>query len=128
MRMARSSLTRESRLRYVSGLGVPQDWLDQHTLPDSLCDCWLSNLEICRSLADVMARRMVLSEVIRLVGQARLPVDSELALLDSVADPVEPHVHCLGAFCLDCVVGDAAGRGVVCLDWSRAFLFPSHLL
>ena len=69
---------------------------------------------------------MVLGKVIRLVGRARLPVDSDLALLDSISDPVEPHVHGFGAFRLDGFVGDAFGCGVVGLDRCWAFLFPPH--
>ena len=69
---------------------------------------------------------MVLGKVIRLVGRARLPVDSEFALLDSISDPVEPHVHGFRALRLDSFVGDAFGGGVVGLDRCGAFFLPSH--
>ena len=59
---------------------------------------------------------MVLGKVVRLVGRARLPVYSELALLDSISDPVESHIHRFGAFCLNGFVGDTLSCGVVGLD------------
>ncbi len=30
--------------------------------------------------------------------------EAELVLADAVTDPVEPHINCLAAFLLDCVV------------------------
>ena len=61
---------------------------------------------------------MVLCVVVRVVGLAGLPVDSELALLDSVSYPEEAHVHCFGSLGFDGVVGNSFGRGVVGLHGS----------
>ena len=79
------------------------------------------------SYLDVMGGRVVLRVVVRVVGLAGLPVDSKLALLDSVTYPEEAHVHCFGSLGLDCVVGNAFGRRVVGLHGSRSVLWPSHL-
>lgn len=69
--------------------------------------------------------RMVLGEIIGKIVTAFLPVDSELALADAIADPVEAHVDGFGAALLDSVVDDAFGTGVVSLDWSGG-LGPAH--
>ena len=55
-----------------------------------------------------------------MIGLAGFPMDSELALLDSVVDPEEAHVHCFGALDLDCVVGNAFCSRVICLNGCRA--------
>ena len=56
---------------------------------------------------------MVLGVVVSNVGGARGPLDDELALLDSVLDPPESHVICLGALDLVPVIGKAFCCGVV---------------
>ena len=71
---------------------------------------------------------MVLGVVVGTIGLAGFPVHSELALFHTISDPIESHVHCLGSFGLDCVVGDSFGGGVVCLDRSGAVLFVAHFL
>lgn len=55
---------------------------------------------------------MVFAEVVSTVAFASAPVDNELALADTVTDPIEAHVHCFGAFLFDVVVGNTR-RGVV---------------
>jgi hypothetical protein len=64
----------------------------------------------------MMGRRMMLGEVVGLIGFTWLPVDDELALVNSVADPIETHVHGFGAALFDRIVGDAFGAFVVGLD------------
>jgi hypothetical protein len=44
------------------------------------------------------------------------PMSNELALLDSVADPVEAHVYGFGSTLFDCFVGDASGACIFGLD------------
>jgi hypothetical protein len=44
------------------------------------------------------------------------PMNYELALLDSVADPVKSHVYGFGPTLFDCSVGDASGACIVGLD------------
>jgi hypothetical protein len=73
----------------------------------------------------MMLGRMVLGEIIGKIVTAFLPVDSELALADGIADPVEAHVDGFGAALLDSVVDDAFSTGVVSLDWSSG-LGPAH--
>ena len=60
---------------------------------------------------------MVLGVAIGMICLAWFPMHSELALLDSVTDPEETHVHCFGAFDLDSVVGNARSCGIVCACW-----------
>jgi len=45
--------------------------------------------------------------------------DSELALADAVAEPVEPHVDTLGFLLFDGIVGEANGEFVVTEDGCR---------
>ena len=71
---------------------------------------------------------MVFGVVVGEILLAWLPVHSELALLHTVSNPVESHIHGLGALGLDCVVGDAFGCGIVGLDWSGAVLRMAHFL
>jgi hypothetical protein len=49
----------------------------------------------------------MLGEVVAEVFSAGLPVDDELVLFESIADPVEPHVHCAGFALLEVVVCDS---------------------
>ena len=50
------------------------------------------------------------------VGFTRSVIDQELALPDTVLEPVPAHVHGLGPFLLHGPVGETVGRGVVDLD------------
>jgi hypothetical protein len=59
---------------------------------------------------------MVLRVIVGDVVGARGPEYKELALLGSVADPIEPHVHGAGALLLDGAVDDSVCCGVVDLD------------
>ena len=61
----------------------------------------------------VVGGRMVLGVVITKVGFARGPVDFELALANSVLDPVEAHVDGFGSLLLDGAVCEAHCSGVV---------------
>ena len=61
---------------------------------------------------------MMIGVVVTKVGDTRLPVDKELALACTIADPVKVHVNSFRPFFLDGVVGKSVGGGVVDLDWS----------
>ena len=61
----------------------------------------------------MMGGWVVLREVVGQVDGATAPVDDELALLYAITDPVESHVHGLGAALLDGAVDDARGAYVV---------------
>jgi hypothetical protein len=52
----------------------------------------------------VMSRRVVLSELISQVGSALLPMDAEVALVNTVADPVKTHINCAGSAFVAAVV------------------------
>jgi hypothetical protein len=54
------------------------------------------------------------------------PVDGELALCNTIADPIEAHVNGFGASLFDSTVGDARRTGVVRLDGSGR-LWMSHV-
>lgn len=61
----------------------------------------------------------MLRKIVGMIGGAGLPVNLELVLGNTVADPVKSHVKCLGPFLLDCGVGDAGCCGIVGLDRRR---------
>ena len=74
----------------------------------------------------MVAGWVVLGVIVGLVRATGFPVYAELALLHSIANPVESHVHGFGSLGFDCVVGDSFSCGVVCLDWGGAQLFVAH--
>jgi hypothetical protein len=59
---------------------------------------------------------MMLDKVFSEVVFTCTPMDGELALLDSIADPVEAHVNCFGSALFYCFVGNASGTGIVGLN------------
>jgi hypothetical protein len=61
----------------------------------------------------------MLAETVDLVEGSLAPWDVELPLLDPVACPAKLHVHCLGQFLLDGIVGDASRHIVAHFDDSR---------
>jgi hypothetical protein len=65
----------------------------------------------------VMGRGMVLGKVVSEIFFTSTPMNDEVALLDSIADPVKAHVNCFGSALFDCFVGNASGAGTVGLDW-----------
>ena len=69
-------------------------------------------------LADnlVVGHRVVLGPVVAQVVSSFFPVDSELALADTVPDPVELHVHGLGPALFDTVIDNSICHLIVCLD------------
>jgi hypothetical protein len=75
----------------------------------------------------MMFRGVVFGEVIGKVGFARLPMDAEVALADTVAYPIEAHVDSFGLALIDGIVDDAMGAGVIDLNgcWR---LRPVHFL
>jgi len=62
---------------------------------------------------------MVFGKVVGAITDPTSPVDNELALANTVADPVKTHVHGFGAFLFDGVVGDARSSAVVSDNGSR---------
>jgi hypothetical protein len=59
---------------------------------------------------------MVFGEVVSEVVAAAGPINVELILNNTVADPVVSHVHGFGAALFYCVIGDATSSAVVCLN------------
>ena len=54
-------------------------------------------MEVHLSNGTVVSYRVVLCEVVTLVVSSFPPVDAKLSLVDTVPDPVKPHVHCFGS-------------------------------
>ena len=65
---------------------------------------------------------MMLGVVVAKVGDARLPVDEELALACAISYPIKAHVGRFRSFFLDGVLGKAVDGGIVDLDWSGRLL------
>ena len=57
-------------------------------------------------------------EVISLVEFSFFPIDDELSLPDTVADPIESHVDSFGSLLFDSLIGNARSSIVVCEHWS----------
>ena len=55
-------------------------------------------------------------EIIPFVVFSGFPINLELPLSYTVADPIKSHVNCFGSFLFHCVVDYALGTGIVCLD------------
>ena len=67
---------------------------------------------------------VVLGEVVGHIFVAWAPVDKELALVDSVLDPVETHVHGFGFASVNSAISDTCSCGVIGLDgccWLQMF-------
>jgi hypothetical protein len=73
----------------------------------------------------VVFQRMVFTEVVGKIVGSFFPMDSEVALMDTVSDPAKTHVDHFGAALLHCVVDDAGGTRVVGLDWSGR-MWPAY--
>lgn len=86
---------------------------------------FLGNVEVCRADFAVVGGGVVLGEVIAKVGGAWTPVHEEMALANTILDPVEAHVHCFGFALTDSSVGDARGSRIVSLN-RRGRLGMSH--
>jgi hypothetical protein len=61
---------------------------------------------------------MMFRKVVGLVEAALFPKDNELALTDTVTNPVEAHVNGFGSFLFNRIVGNAGSGAVVGLDGS----------
>ena len=69
-----------------------------------------------RAVGFVIEGRMMFGAVVSPVEVAQGPVETELALSVTVAEPIETHVHGLGLLGSDGFVGDSDGGGVVGLE------------
>ena len=63
-----------------------------------------------------MRGRVMLGEIVSEIVSPSFPMNDELALCDSVPDPIEAHVNCFGTLLFDGGIGDACSACVVCLD------------
>ncbi len=66
----------------------------------------------------VVGHRVVLGPVVGMVFRSLAPMDTELALSDSIAYPVEAHVDGLGSALFDAIIDDAISHFIVRLDGS----------
>ena len=90
--------------------------------------CEVTGVKVDWSHLDVMRCVVVFRVVVGKVCFSWGPFDGQLALVYSVRDPMESHVHCLGAFQLVVTVGKATGSGIVSGDFGGARLFMAKLL
>ena len=74
-------------------------------------------IEDYRTHTAMMSWRVMFCKIISQVVSVRGPEDVEVALLSSVADPVEPHVDCSGSALFAGSIGDRVCGGIICLDW-----------
>ena len=68
----------------------------------------------------------MLCAVVSQVFSSGVPVESEFPMDHAAAEPVEYHVHVLGEFGDNGVVGDSHGGGIIVLD-GKLPLGPFHL-
>ena len=85
-------------------------------------------MKIYRAHLDVVCCVVMLSVVVSKVGVSMGPFNGELTLVDSITDPVKPHVHRLRAFQFVVTVGKATGSGIVSGDFGGARLFMAKFL
>ena len=71
--------------------------------------------------------RVVFGVIVGKILGAFAPVDEEMALADTIAYPIEAHIHGFGASLFDCVVANAGGACIVGLDGS-GWLWVSHVV
>jgi hypothetical protein len=74
----------------------------------------------------MMGWGMVLGKVVGKIVFTGMPVNYELALLDSASDPVKAHIYGFGATLFDRFIGDASGACIVDL-YGCGSLRMSHL-
>ena len=67
------------------------------------------------------------AEVICEVGIARLPVDIELTLLDTILYPMISHIDGFGVFLFYCLISDPRGSIIVSLNGGGG-LFVPHVI
>ncbi len=75
----------------------------------------------------MMLGSMVLGPVVGKILFTRSPIDAELAWAFTVLEPVEAHVHGLGAFWLDFAVYNCISHGIVRLEGCSRLLMAEFL-
>ena len=88
----------------------------------------MTHVKINRMHLDVVGCVVMLCVVVSKVGFSRGPVDGKLALVNSVWNPMESHVHSLGPLEFVVMVGKATGGGVICDNLGGGLLFVANLL
>ena len=73
----------------------------------------------------MMCSRVMFCKIISKICFAWLPVDSELALVDTVLCPAKMHVKCSGVMLFDRASDNSLGHEIVHSDWS-SWLWPAH--
>ena len=58
----------------------------------------------------------MLGEAVRQLVSSGGPLDLELSLVDTIADPPEAHIQSFGTLGFDGIVGDSGSGGIVALD------------
>ena len=75
------------------------------------------DMEVYRSLLNVVGWWEVFAEVVSVVLVAGAPVDCELPLFNAILEPIKPHVNGLGAALLDSAIKDSFGTLIVGFNW-----------
>ena len=87
-------------------------------------------MEIDTADGFVMEATVVFGWVVSEIIEPWLPVNIEHTLADSVAQPVESHIHCFRSFLFDCFVDDTGCCAVVSFQrgsWLRMSHFNQAL-
>ena len=98
------------------GLGRPCFCCHQINTPLQTAGKNSLNTGVDGSVGPMAVDGMVLDTVISKVGLPWLPTCVELVLVDSVAEPVEPHINCFRSLLSHGVADDALSSVVVCLN------------
>ncbi len=118
-------LARESGLGTGLGTGCGTGFNTPSQVTQSCCGIELIEDEWTHIL--MMFCRMMLGVVIGNVGGTGGPKNTELFLVYAIADPVEPHIDCLGPLLLDGAIHDAGRRRVVGSYGSRWLRVPHFM-
>ena len=95
------------------------------------CEWWhelskVTRVKVDRAHLDVVRCVVVFGKVVGEVVFAWCPLDGQLVLVNSVRDPVEPHVHSFGSLELMLAVGKSTGCGVISDDSGWSGLGMAH--
>ena len=81
-------------------------------------------MEIDTADSFVVEATVVFGWIVSKVVETWFPVDVKHALADAVTQPVESHVHCLGAFLFYCFVNDTGRRAIVSFKRGSGLRMP----
>ena len=104
-------------LRLYGGLGSCRRCAEHSNTPLQVFRTGRS-IDVDWTYSSVVGWAVVLCKVVGEVGFAWGPIDIELVLFDTVAQPVKSHVDCFGLVLFDSAISDTVSGAVVSSDWS----------